>query len=210
MRRISPVEEVWFPWKWFMKGSHRTGWFGLSGFICLALVTRPAAVSPNVVISQVYGGAVIVAPPSRTFHQAVQSRERASVAERVVAPVRECDRDWQLRRDQRAAHDAARRRPPARSVPRRLEARDPAGPPVCSIEVSSNEPTDGRGDGHMATDRQVLGAHAVLLRAERNVPDLHADHQLHGLVWQHLHRDRNGASGCRAETGRPAGWGSGG
>jgi uncharacterized protein len=39
-----------------MKGSHRTGWFGLFAFICLALVTRPADVGPNVVISQVYGG----------------------------------------------------------------------------------------------------------------------------------------------------------
>jgi hypothetical protein len=51
------------------------------------------------------------------------------------------------------------------SVP--YEASDPAGPPVCSIEVSSNEPTDGRGDGHTATDWQVLDAHAVRLRAER-------------------------------------------
>ena len=41
-----------------MKGSHRTGWFGLFAFICLALVTRPADVSPNLVISQVYGGKV--------------------------------------------------------------------------------------------------------------------------------------------------------
>ena len=38
---------------------------------------------------------------------------------------------------------------------------------MCSVEVSSNEVTDGRGDGHTATDWQVLGAHAVRLRAER-------------------------------------------
>ena len=47
-------------------------------------------------------------------------------------------------------------------------AADASGAPVCSISVSSNEPTDGRGDGHTATDWQVLDAHTVLLRAERS------------------------------------------
>ncbi len=117
MRRNSPVEEVWFPLRWFMKGSHRTGWFGLFAFICLALVTRPAAVSPNVVISQVYGGGGNSgAPFTHDFIELFNRGSAPRVAERVVAPVRECDRDWQLRRDQRAAHDATRRRPPARSV----------------------------------------------------------------------------------------------
>jgi uncharacterized delta-60 repeat protein len=36
-----------------------------------------------------------------------------------------------------------------------------------ALGVSSNEPTDGRGDGRTATDWQVLDAHRVLLRAER-------------------------------------------
>jgi predicted extracellular nuclease len=52
------------------------------------------------------------------------------------------------------------------SVP--YTASDPSGPPACSIAVTSNEPTDGRGDGHTATDWQVVDAHAVLLRAERS------------------------------------------
>jgi hypothetical protein len=47
-------------------------------------------------------------------------------------------------------------------------AADASGPPVCSISVSSNERTDGRGDGHTATDWQVLDGHTVLLRAERS------------------------------------------
>jgi hypothetical protein len=47
-------------------------------------------------------------------------------------------------------------------------AADASGSPVCSISVSSNEPTDGRADGHTATDWQVLDAHTVLLRAERS------------------------------------------
>jgi hypothetical protein len=47
-------------------------------------------------------------------------------------------------------------------------AADASGSPVCSISVSSNEPTDGRGDGHSATDWQVLDGHTVLLRAERS------------------------------------------
>jgi predicted extracellular nuclease len=47
-------------------------------------------------------------------------------------------------------------------------AADASGPPACSILVSSNEPTDGRGDGHTAMDWQVLDGHTVLLRAERS------------------------------------------
>jgi hypothetical protein len=47
-------------------------------------------------------------------------------------------------------------------------APDNCGPaPVCSLTVSSNERTDGRGDGHSATDWQVIDAKSVLLRAER-------------------------------------------
>ncbi len=52
------------------------------------------------------------------------------------------------------------------SVP--YSAADASGPPACSLAVSSNEPTDGRGDGRSATDWQVLDAHTVLLRAERS------------------------------------------
>jgi hypothetical protein len=52
------------------------------------------------------------------------------------------------------------------SIP--YSAADASGPPACSLAVSSNEPTDGRGDGHTATDWQVLDAHTVLLRAERS------------------------------------------
>jgi uncharacterized repeat protein (TIGR01451 family) len=45
---------------------------------------------------------------------------------------------------------------------------DNCGPaPVCSLTVSSNERTDGRGDGRTATDWQVIDEHNVLLRAER-------------------------------------------
>jgi uncharacterized protein len=40
-------------------------------------------------------------------------------------------------------------------------------PPACALDVSSSEPTDGRGDGHTATDWTVVGAHRVSLRAER-------------------------------------------
>jgi hypothetical protein len=93
------------------------------------------------------------------------------------------------------------------------EARDPAGAPVCSVDVSSNEATDGRGDGHTATDWQVLGAHAVRLRAERA-----------GLGTSRIYTltisctDSSGNAsiatgtvsvGRCAETGQPAGWGSG-
>ncbi len=46
-------------------------------------------------------------------------------------------------------------------------ATDDSGAPVCGLSVSSNEPSDGRGDGHTATDWLVVDAHHVLLRAER-------------------------------------------
>jgi hypothetical protein len=52
------------------------------------------------------------------------------------------------------------------SVP--YSASDASGPPACSISVRSNEPTDGQGDGHTATDWQVLDGHTVLLRSERS------------------------------------------
>jgi hypothetical protein len=52
------------------------------------------------------------------------------------------------------------------SVP--YSASDASGPPACSISVSSSEPTDGQGDGHTATDWQVLDGHTVLLRSERS------------------------------------------
>jgi len=46
---------------------------------------------------------------------------------------------------------------------------DNCGPaPVCSLSVIGNERGDGRGDGHTATDWQVIDAHNVLLRAERS------------------------------------------
>jgi uncharacterized repeat protein (TIGR01451 family) len=40
-------------------------------------------------------------------------------------------------------------------------------PPACSLNVTSSEPTDGRGDGHTATDWNVVDPHHVALRAER-------------------------------------------
>ena len=43
---------------------------------------------------------------------------------------------------------------------------DPA--PVCSLSVASNEPEDGRGDGHSSADWLVVDAHRLLLRAERS------------------------------------------
>jgi uncharacterized repeat protein (TIGR01451 family) len=46
-------------------------------------------------------------------------------------------------------------------------ATDDSGLPVCDLSVSSSEPSDGRGDGHTATDWLVVDAHHVLLRAER-------------------------------------------
>lgn len=42
------------------------------------------------------------------------------------------------------------------------------GAATSSLEVASNEPTDGTGDGHTSPDWQVLDAHHVLLRAERS------------------------------------------
>lgn len=39
---------------------------------------------------------------------------------------------------------------------------------ICDLTVSSNEPTDGTGDGHTATDWTVVDAHHVQLRAERS------------------------------------------
>ena len=44
----------------------------------------------------------------------------------------------------------------------------PSAPaPATSLSVTSNEPTDGKGDGRTATDWQVVDAHHVRLRAER-------------------------------------------
>jgi uncharacterized repeat protein (TIGR01451 family) len=40
--------------------------------------------------------------------------------------------------------------------------------PVCRLSVASSEQTDGRGDGRTATDWEVVGDHAVMLRAERS------------------------------------------
>ncbi len=44
---------------------------------------------------------------------------------------------------------------------------DNCGGTVCSLNVSSNEPVNGQGDGDMAPDWQVVDAHHVRLRAER-------------------------------------------
>jgi hypothetical protein len=46
-------------------------------------------------------------------------------------------------------------------------ATDAGGAPSCSIAVGSNEPSDGRGDGHTAIDWEILDVHHVRLRAER-------------------------------------------
>ena len=40
-------------------------------------------------------------------------------------------------------------------------------PPVCAVNVVSNEPIDGTGDGDTAPDWQIVDAHHVRLRAER-------------------------------------------
>jgi hypothetical protein len=45
---------------------------------------------------------------------------------------------------------------------------DVTGPPVCSVAVDSNEPVNAPGDGNTNVDWQVLGPHAVRLRAERS------------------------------------------
>jgi len=42
------------------------------------------------------------------------------------------------------------------------------GAVTSSLEVSSNEPVDGQGDGHSSSDWEVLDAHHVRLRAERS------------------------------------------
>jgi len=42
---------------------------------------------------------------------------------------------------------------------------------VCGLGVTSNEPSDGTGDGHTSPDWQVLDVHRVLLRAERAAPN---------------------------------------
>ena len=204
-----------------MKGSHRTGWFGLFAFICLALVTRPAAVSPNVVISQVYGGGGNSGAPFT--HDFIELFNRGSAPASLSG--------WSLQYASSTGTGSFGATsgqhttlpditdtlgPPDHkmvdiSVPD--EARDPAGAPVCSVDVSSNEATDGRGDGHTATDWQVLGAHAVRLRAERA-----------GLGTSRIYTltisctDSSGNAsiatgtvsvGRCAETGQPAGWGSG-
>jgi uncharacterized delta-60 repeat protein len=39
--------------------------------------------------------------------------------------------------------------------------------PVCALSATSNEPTDGAGDGHTSPDWQIAGTHRVRLRAER-------------------------------------------
>jgi hypothetical protein len=38
----------------------------------------------------------------------------------------------------------------------------------CDLQISSNEPPDGRGDGHTSPDWEVLNDHHVKLRAERD------------------------------------------
>jgi uncharacterized repeat protein (TIGR01451 family) len=43
----------------------------------------------------------------------------------------------------------------------------PLPPGSCTLSVTSNEPVDGRGDGHTSPDWIVLDDHHVLLRAER-------------------------------------------
>jgi DNA/RNA endonuclease G (NUC1) len=47
-------------------------------------------------------------------------------------------------------------------------AADISGPPVCSLKVTSNEATNGLGDGNTATDWLVIDAHHAQLRAERS------------------------------------------
>jgi hypothetical protein len=43
----------------------------------------------------------------------------------------------------------------------------PLPPGSCTLSVTSNEPVDGKGDGHTSPDWIVLDDHHVLLRAER-------------------------------------------
>ncbi len=50
-------------------------------------------------------------------------------------------------------------------------AADNCGSPVlCGLSITSNEPTNGKGDGNTSTDWQVLDPHHVQLRAERSGP----------------------------------------
>lgn len=39
--------------------------------------------------------------------------------------------------------------------------------PICSLDVTSNEPVNGTGDGDTAPDWDVIDAHRLRLRAER-------------------------------------------
>src|SRR6185503_15245651 len=45
---------------------------------------------------------------------------------------------------------------------------DNCGPLTNVLTVASNEPPDGKGDGHTSPDWQVVDDHHVLLRAERS------------------------------------------
>ena len=47
-------------------------------------------------------------------------------------------------------------------------AADVSGPPVCSLTATSNEPSNGLGDGNTSIDAVIIDAHDVQLRAERS------------------------------------------
>jgi hypothetical protein len=47
-------------------------------------------------------------------------------------------------------------------------ATDVTGTPTCSIDITSNEPINGVGDGNTNVDWQVLSPSLVRLRAERS------------------------------------------
>ncbi len=48
------------------------------------------------------------------------------------------------------------------------EVADNCGVPVCALDVTSNEPVDGLGDGDTAPDWEILDEHHLRLRAERS------------------------------------------
>jgi hypothetical protein len=48
------------------------------------------------------------------------------------------------------------------------EVSDNCGVPVCSVNVTSNEPANDKGDGNTSPDSVVVNKHLVQLRAERS------------------------------------------